>query len=121
MGAGVTEAQLHASVAQYLTLALDPSVFWFHPVNEGKRGFKAQRDFKRLGGRAGLPDLCLVHNGRACWIELKCATGHLSPAQRECAMRLRAAGCPVPLVCRSLDEVIAALAEFGIPVRARAA
>lgn len=114
----MSEAQLQSQVAAFLNVALDPRVFWFHPVNEGKRGWRAQHDFKRFGGRSGIPDVCLIHEGRAYCLELKTAKGTLSTAQKACHADLAIAGVPV-VVCRSLLDVEAALREFGIPLRAK--
>ncbi|UPY96975.1 VRR-NUC domain-containing protein [Pectobacterium sp. 21LCBS03] len=48
--------------------------YLLHIPNEGKRGPKAARDAKRLGVRAGVPDLFLAlpHGGYSgLWIEMK--------------------------------------------------
>lgn len=116
------EAALQEQVADYFALALPPEVFAFHPMNEGKRGWQAQRAFKRGGGAAGLPDWGILHDGRAYWIELKAPRvpgrrgGTLSEAQGRCHTRLMDAGCPV-VIARSLDDVQRALANWRIPTR----
>ncbi|MGR5294758.1 VRR-NUC domain-containing protein [Vibrio mediterranei] len=63
-------------VAEYIT----------HVPNEGKRGYKAQSDFKKLGGSKGYPDLILdipaggFHGLR---IEMKAPKGFLSSVSKE--------------------------------------
>ncbi len=55
----------------------------FHVPNGGKRGKAEAGIFKSLGVLAGTPDLILLHNGRAYFIEMKADKGKLSPAQTE--------------------------------------
>lgn len=68
----------------------------FHIVNEGKRGYKAQADFRQQGGRSGLPDVCLpVRRGRygALYIEMKRRRGgKISAAQTWWLNKLELAG-----------------------------
>lgn len=52
----MSEADEQAAVAEYLEWRHVP---FFHIPNEAKRGPKAQAEFKRLGGKAGVPDLCI--------------------------------------------------------------
>jgi hypothetical protein len=68
---------------------------------------------KRMGVRAGTPDLWVVVPGRpAFWIELKIADGRLSVAQRELIPEMRAAGVTVH-VAHGLDEALAILETEG--------
>ncbi len=114
----MTEAALHTTVAEYLNLALPADAVWHHSPNEGKRGFKAQRDIKKMGVHKGWPDIEIVYRGEVVFIELKAGTRKLSPDQLACHVRLEAAGCPVAL-CRSLDDVETFLWEL-MPMRATA-
>ncbi|MEI7308731.1 VRR-NUC domain-containing protein [Pectobacterium carotovorum] len=69
--------------------------FLLHIPNEGKRGPKAARDAKRLGVRAGVPDLFLAlpRGGYAgLWIEIKAKGGKLSAQQEVWLKRLEDAG-----------------------------
>ena len=74
------------------------------------------RILKGMGLRAGVPDLLVVHEGRAHWLEMKSPRGVLSEAQRATHNALTATGCPV-VTCRSLDAVRGALWAWGIPLR----
>ena len=114
------ESALQEQVAAYLAIALPTHALAFHPMNEGKRGFIAQRAFKRGGGVAGIPDWCILFNARAIFIELKSDKGRLSDAQKAIHERIVLSG-HVVTVCRSLDAVIEFLTICGIPLRARAA
>lgn len=113
------EADLQAQVIRALTVALPPGAVFYHTVNEGKRGWKAQADFKRLGGRAGIPDLTILHEGRALFIELKAPKGRVTRTQADMHAKLTAAGCDV-LVARSVEEVLDWLAD-RLPMRGRIA
>ena len=114
------EEALHRQVAAFLRLVLADGAWFTHCPNGGARTPAEAGILKAMGVRAGTPDLLIVHAGRAIWIELKAARGAVSTRQAETMAAIRAAGCPV-YVCRSLDDVIAALHEAGVPTRARAA
>jgi hypothetical protein len=75
---------------------------------------------KGRGAVSGLPDLWVVVSGRLYCLELKRRGGQVSETQRECHALLRQAGVDVA-VCRSLDEVVAALRGWALPLRGRIA
>lgn len=110
------ERHLHRLVATYLRTVLTEASVFFHPPNGGLRSKAEGALLSGFGVLAGLPDLCVLHDGRAHWIELKAEKGRLSVAQSLCHKRLWSAGCPV-VVARSLDDVQHALASWGIPTR----
>lgn len=115
------EQVLQRAVMAYLDAVLPPNAWSFHPPNGGKRGAIEGAIFKAMGTRAGLPDIGILFDGRCFWIELKAAAGRLSEKQTLAHSRLWEAGCPV-VICRSIDEVRAALLGWAIPIRdARAA
>ena len=115
-----SEDKLHVSVAQYLDVALPIGSMWFHVPNEGKRtGAEAGR-LKAFGMMAGIPDITIIHEGRAHFIELKTPRGSLSADQRATIGALQVCGCMVH-ICRSITDVQLALAAFGIGSRARVA
>jgi hypothetical protein len=58
------------------------------------------------GVTAGMPDLHIP--ALKLWIEMKTATGTVSPVQKKIHERLRSEGQTV-VVCRSVDEVMAAV------------
>ena len=65
---------------------------------------------KREGVKAGIPDLCILHNGGAYFLEVKRpktkedAGGTVSKKQVEMFGKINQKGCPVEVVS-SLDEV----------------
>jgi hypothetical protein len=109
------EQRLQRAVADYLAWTLLPPT-WFTAIPAGGGGELRGRILKGMGLRAGVPDILIVHEGRAHWVELKSARGSLSEAQRTTHSALTATGCPV-VVCRSLEEVQGALWAWGIPTR----
>jgi hypothetical protein len=109
------EQRLQRAVADYLAWALLPPT-WFTAIPAGGGGELRGRILKGMGLRAGVPDILIVHEGRAHWVELKSARGSLSEAQRTTHSALTATGCPV-VVCRALDDVQAALTAWRIATR----
>ncbi len=72
--------------------------YLIHIPNEGKRGPKAARDAKRLGLRAGVPDLFLAlpRGGYAgLWIEMKSITGIATSEQIDWMRKLKNEGYAV--------------------------
>jgi hypothetical protein len=100
-----------------MTVALPPDAVAFAVPNGGLRSKKAAARLQGMGVVAGIPDLCVVHRGRAVFVELKAKHGTFSAAQRAMERRLIYAGADVCL-CRSVPEVEAALRAAGIPLRA---
>lgn len=111
------ETKLQQAVATYLTVVLQPPVWW---TTIGHGGFRLDARtagrLKSMGLKPGVPDLLLVHEGRAHWIELKAEKGKLSPAQLDTHEKLMRAGA-APHVCRSVDDLRRSLALWGIPTR----
>lgn len=113
------EADLQAQVCKFLTHAL-PKDAWFGAVPLGGGGRIRGQQLKRTGSKAGTPDILVIHQGMAIWLELKAPKGPVSDAQLYCHAQLRRAASAVYIV-RSLDDTIAALTDFGVPLRAKVA
>ena len=115
----MTEALLHKAVVLYLAWALPAGAIVIHIPNEGRRGWKAQRDLKDTGVLKGAPDLMICYQGNVHFIELKAAKGRVSPEQTSVHARLNSQSFNVA-VCRSLDDVYDFLTvTCGIKLRAR--
>lgn len=112
------ELRLHKQVAEYLRWSVPLECVWLHIPNGGKRSKKVSGEFAAMGLKAGAPDLMFVWRGRALFIELKAEGGTLSLVQRQMHAKLRLAGSIVE-VCYSLDEVVAVLRGWEIPLMAR--
>jgi len=109
----ISERRIHAATVDYLKLALRPGVVFHHSPNEGRRGWKAQRDVKSHGVHAGWPDLEILHNGKTYFIELKSLKGRLTARQKLCHEQLIHAGFYVK-ICRSLDDVVVCCRNWGL-------
>ena len=82
------EDDLQQICARYL--AYYPDVFYCHVPNGGKRNPREGAKFKRMGVKAGIPDILIFnpndsYNGLA--IELKVKGGKLSQSQKEALKR----------------------------------
>lgn len=111
------EDQLHKAVADYLR-RVHPGLLWYHPANGGARSAREGAKLKAMGVRPGTPDLAFIlPGGQAAFIELKTGTGRLHSAQEAFGRQAIAAQAWWAL-CRSLDEVIATLDEWGVKGRA---
>jgi hypothetical protein len=111
------EADLQRSVHHYLSWSLPPDAVHFAVPNGLMRSKKAAARAQGEGVMAGIPDLCVVHRGRAIFIELKAARGVVSAAQRAMMGRLYYSGAEV-VVCKGVPEVQAALLHLGVPLKA---
>ncbi len=105
------EERLQNAVVQYFAVALPGDVLFWHTPNGGRRSPSEGARFKRMGVKAGIPDLFLLHCGKLCAIELKTKGGRVEKAQKAMHARLAELGCPVA-VCRSIEDVEAFLAPL---------
>ncbi len=111
------EESLHRAVADYLRLALPDEAVWHHSPNESKGSVAWNVKRVALGMRAGWPDIEIMWQGRAYFIELKAPNKYLSPVQKKTRNALLKAGSPFAL-CRSVDAVEGTLRGWGMPLRA---
>lgn len=116
------EAELQGAVIQYLRLALRPPAFAFAVPNGGSRDKREAAKLRWQGVLPGVPDLILAFppqstGHRAAGIELKSATGRLSPEQRDVGLQLTACGwCWA--CCRSIEEVEDVVRSWGLVLNA---
>jgi hypothetical protein len=90
----------------------------FHVPNGGYRRKIEAVNLKRAGVVAGMPDLCLIRDGRAFFLEMKAEGRGLSENQRACHARLRECGAVV-MVADGFGEAIAALESMGLLPKGR--
>lgn len=110
------EARLQKLVRSYLDVALPPEILWTASMAGTHLSPKARSHNKAMGVKRGWPDLSfLFPDGVTRFIELK-AGASLSPEQRE--FRDACAPHNTFRVCRSIDEVDAALRAWGARMRA---
>lgn len=110
------EYDLHIAVVNYLEVMALPEIIWYHPPNGERRDVKIGAKLKRMGAKAGVPDLKFtLHDGRDAYIELKSLSGRLNDSQKRFKAKCLSYDPPVPYVeCRTLDETIKALEAWGI-------
>lgn len=132
----VPEQQLHEAVARALQILLLPPVMWTcFPAGNVELPPAAAAKLARMGLQRGWPDLLILFGGRLYGIELKRAGGQLSKSrtvrtrrgglkyldgQADVFPRLLAAGMTIA-VCNSVDDVLAKLQQWNVPMRRAAA
>ena len=115
-----TEDQLHEAVRKLLDVALPSNACWFTVEHRNARDATEGAKRKARGVRAGVPDILICYGRVLHTIELKARTGSLSPAQIAMRSELIGAGAYWSL-CRSTDDVLKVLRDWGIPISARIA
>src|SRR4249920_950715 len=109
------EANLQRAVMRFLALALPgDAVAVCYPLGGG--GYRHGTRAKALGAMKGFPDVFVIHRGSVFGLELKSLRGRLDEHQILAHARLGECGMDVVTV-KSVDEVQAALAAWGIPNR----
>ena len=117
-----TEAVIHKSVAELLTTALKPVVVWTTVEVSNQRGGEAARwqqvKNKMRGVKTGWPDIQMFwpyqNYTKGLCIELKRKGGKPTDIQLTCHDELATANIPT-IICRSVDEVKAALDVYDVP------
>lgn len=110
-----SEQQMHAELARYLRKALPPNAKMHHSPNEGSRGWIAQAELKQTCFSTGWPDVEIIWQGRAHFIELKFGRNEPTPEQKQCIGDLIQSGANVG-VAKSVQAVIGLLVQWGIPL-----
>jgi len=112
------EERFQIAVVKFLHAALPAGArvrMW--PNGGYKLSRRQQMIFHAMGLRAGTADLFLFWQRRLAQVELKTPAGVQSQAQREWQGIMEEQGFDYA-VCRSLEEVEAALRRWGWPLRA---
>lgn len=113
------EEALQRAVVQLLAIYEARGLLAYaHCPNGERRDPVTGGRLKALGVRPGVPDLLLWMPGGHFQIELKTAKGRLSADQGAWIGRMSAFGHRVH-VCRTVDEVEAALRDEGVPMVGR--
>jgi hypothetical protein len=115
-----SEFRLSCAVADHLARILPPDVLHSHfPAGEARTAITGAR-LKRMGLQKGWADYLIFHPGGVLAIELKAGAGKASDEQCAFGNKLHALG-GVYRICRSLDDVDAALSDAGVMARGRVA
>lgn len=111
------EQKFHITVAQYLDLALPAYCAWTTFPAGG--GGKLRGSFlKRMGLKAGWPDIQILWQGNFIGLELKAPGKVPTDAQYQCHKWIKAAGGNTHVV-KSLDEIYGVLKAHNIPLTAK--
>jgi len=112
------EHQVQKAIAQYLDMR---GVCWFAVPNGGQRNKIVAAKLKSEGVKAGVPDICVIHDGMAYFLEVKkpktadSGKGTLSKVQKEFIAKIKEAGGEVAVVY-SVADVIEACIDWNINV-----
>ena len=112
------EHLVQKAICQYLDMR---GVCYFAVPNGGKRNKITAIKLKAEGVKAGIPDICIVHEGQALFLEVKRpksdlgAKGRLSTSQKEMIAKIEEAGGEVKVVY-SVADTIEALIDWQIQV-----
>jgi hypothetical protein len=104
------EDQIQRSVVQHLRCR---GAVWWHTPNGGARWKIEAAILEGLCVRAGVADLCIVHDGRFYALELKAPGGRSTPAQMAFRAEINAAGGFAPEAV-GLDAAIRVLEAWGL-------
>jgi len=115
------ETLLQIQIVEYLSLIASKNDFIFFSIpNEGamtaaggKLPFALMTTLKKMGMLPGVPDLCIIKNGRAYFMEVKTKVGKVKEQQSIIMSRLTNLGCP-SIVVRSLEDVKTILTVWSI-------
>jgi len=116
------ESRAQEAIVAFLRRALPPR---YRVISVPNGGYAADPKtvgrLKREGLHPGAPDLIVMRNdGWFAALEIKSETGRLGDNQAEFLDWLAAGGASAAVV-RSLDEAVAVLTEYGVPLRAKVA
>lgn len=107
------EQQIQRAVFQHIAARGAPGLFAFAVPNGGWRTKAEAAIFKGLGVKPGVPDICLIHDGKPYFLELKAEGGKPSDTQLLRIDEIMAAGADVA-VAYGLDRAIEVLEKWGL-------
>jgi len=109
------EHQVQKAICQYLDMR---GVMYFAIPNGGKRNLITAKKLKAEGVKAGVPDICIIHDGQTYFLEVKrpktltVGKGRLSLTQKAMIERIKEAGAEVAVVY-SVADVIECCISWG--------
>lgn len=115
------ETLLQIQIVEYLSLIASKNDFIFFSIpnegamtaGKGKVDYALMTTLKKMGMLPGIPDLCIIKNQRAYFIELKSKKGVLSKQQITIHKAITETECPV-CTARSLEDVKTFLIVYSI-------
>jgi hypothetical protein len=113
------EQAIQRAIVQHWQVRKAPGAFMFAVPNGGYRSKIEAAIMRSTGTVAGIPDLCIIHEGKSYFLELKAPGGRPTVKQLECIEALNLAGAYC-CVAEGLDRALACLEGWGL-LRGRAA
>lgn len=110
----VSESQVQAAIVKYLRYQLPKTHRVFAIPNGAQRTPQGYAANAVAGLTRGIPDLCIVGQGQAFFIEVKTETGRLSPEQKEFADWCLLDGLMGWALCRSILDAEKAIRHWKI-------
>ena len=107
------EQNIQRAVFAHIRARGVPGLFAFHPANGGYRRPHEAAILQGLGLVAGVPDVILIHKGRAFALELKAPGGRLSSRQEAALSAMDEAGACV-CVAEGIDRAVLVLEAWGL-------
>jgi hypothetical protein len=107
------EQEIQRSVVSHLRCRGARGAVWWHTPNGGFRRRTEAAILKGLGVRAGVADICVVHEGKFFALELKAPSGRSTEAQMAFRDEINAAGGFAAEVV-GLDAAIRCLESWGL-------
>jgi hypothetical protein len=115
------ETLLQIQIVEYLSLIAQKNDFIFFSIpnegamtaGKGKVDYALMTTLKKMGMLPGVPDLCIIKNGKIYFIEVKTINGFLSQPQKRIHQAIKEHECPVT-VAKSLDDVKLFLMSWSI-------
>ncbi|MCJ8138583.1 VRR-NUC domain-containing protein [Falsirhodobacter halotolerans] len=119
-----SEQEIHIGIVAFLRAVLPANAIIMHARNEGNRGGRRGvidgARGKAMGVQPGWPDLLIYTGGRGFAIEVKRSGEKMTLIQEAVAAQLSCHGIPHS-VCRSIEDVRAALSAWGVTTKERTA
>jgi hypothetical protein len=107
------EDQIQRAIVQHLHCRGARAAVWWHTPNGGARRKTEAAILKGLGVRAGVADICILHDARFYALELKAPGGRSSEAQIAFRDSVNAAG-GFAIEAVGLDAAIRVLESWGL-------
>ena len=106
------EDEIQTAIFQHIAVRGAPGAVAFH-IFSNPRSARDGARLKRLGLKAGMADVGIIHKGRFMLLEVKASGGRLSAVQIETARECMDAGA-VYVCAYGLDHCLAVLEAWGV-------
>lgn len=104
------EDSLQITIADWLRLQY-PKLLWWHTPNGGLRNKIVASKLKRMGVKAGVPDIFIPRGNGGFFCELKIGKNNTTPKQKEVLAQLQELGYHC-CIARSLEDFQSQLKQY---------